>query len=381
MTKKEAITMTKETRRTWAEIHLDRLARNYEKLRSLAPNSKFGGLVKANAYGHGAVPVAKKLEELGADYLLVACLDEAEELREAGIKAPILILGYTPVEYTADLIRLNITQTVYDSDIAKAQSEAAIQAGGKLLSFLKADTGMSRLGVLATEDNLDQAADTLSEMYRLPGLEPVGLFQHFADADTCPEYSKMQIERFTALRSKLARRGCTFPIYSCCAGAATLNYPEVHCDLIRPGILLYGHQPDHACDGMLDVEPVMEVKSRIASVKRLPKGTCISYGRTYTLPRDSVIAAVPIGYADGLFRLLSNRQEMLVHGKRVPQIGRVCMDMCMLDVTDVEAVQVGDEVTLFGDGLPLEEKADTLGTITYELLCDVSPRVKRIYTE
>ena len=373
--------MTEQTRRTWAEIHLDRLERNYHKLRALAPHSSFGGLVKANAYGHGAVQVARKLEELGADWLLVACLDEAEELRQAGIQAPILILGYTPVEYTGELLRWDLTQTVYDPEMAAEQSAAALAAGGRLRCFLKADTGMSRLGVLADEAHMAQAAEALEQMYHLTGLEPVGLFQHFADADTCPAYSEMQMSRFAALKQALSDRGCNFRYYSACAGAATLNYPQAHYDLIRPGILLYGHLPDPACAGMIDVEPVMEVKSRIASVKSLPRGTCNSYGRTFTLERDSRVAAVPIGYADGLFRLLSGRQEMLIRGQRVRQIGRVCMDMCMLDVTDLPQVQVGDVVTVFGDGLPLEEKAETLGTITYELLCAVSPRVSRVYSE
>lgn len=373
--------MTDQTKRTWAEIHLNRLEHNYKVLRERAPHSKFAGLVKANAYGHGAVPVAKKLGELGAEYLLVACLDEAIELRQAGIKPEILILGFTPVEYTAELLRYDITQTVYDLEMAKQQSRAAEAAGGAMKAFLKLDTGMSRLGVLCDEENFDTAADELEAMYHLKGLNVIGAFQHFSDADTCPEYSEMQIHRYQAMIAELEKRGCAFSIKSCCAGAATLNYPEVHYDLIRPGILLYGHSPDHACDGMIDVKPVMELKSRVASVKHLPKGSCISYGRTYTLERDSVIAAVPVGYADGLFRLLSSRQEFLLHGQRVRQIGRVCMDMCMIDVTDLKNVQVGDEVTIFGDGVPLQEKADTVGTITYEMLCDVAPRVPRVYME
>lgn len=372
--------MTKETRRTWAEVHLDRLAHNYHALRARAPQSKFAGLVKANAYGHGAVPVAKELEALGADYLAVACLDEALELREAGVRAPIIILGYTPPEYTADLIAHDITQTVYDLELAKEFSVVAESVDKRLRCHLKADTGMSRLGVLCTEETMDAAADELEAMYRLPGLEAEGLFQHFADADTCPEYSLMQIERYNAILRELERRGCRFALRHCCAGAATLNYPQVHYDMIRPGIPLFGYSPDHACDGMIDLQPVMEVKSRIASVKKLPRGTCISYGRTYTLERDSVVAAVPIGYADGLNRLLSNRQEFLLQGQRVRQIGRVCMDMCMIDVTDLPApVRIGDVVTIFGAEGLLQEKADTVGTITYEMLCAVAPRVPRLY--
>ncbi|MBQ9165878.1 MAG: alanine racemase [Oscillospiraceae bacterium] len=371
--------MTEQTKRTWAEIHLDRLERNYYKLRALAPNSKFAGLVKANAYGHGTVAVAKKLEELGADYLLVAALDEAQAIRKSGVKTPILILGYTPVEELPHLLELDLVQTVYDLEQAKAFSQEAVKLSKNLRCHLKADTGMSRLGILCDEPAMDDAVKTLAEMAALPGLDAEGIFMHFADADCCPEYSEMQISRFRTVLEKLEHKGVTFAIRHCCAGAATLNYPEVHFEMIRPGILLYGHMPDHACDGMIELEPVMELKTRIASVKRLPKGTCISYGRTHTLERDSLVAAVPIGYGDGLFRLLSGKQEMLVRGKRVPQIGRVCMDMCMLDVTDVPGVQVGDEVTVFGRDLPIEEKADAVGTITYELLCAVSRRVPRIY--
>jgi alanine racemase len=372
--------MTDQTKRTWAEVHLDRLAKNYQLLRDRAPHSKFAGLVKANAYGHGAVPIAQKLEALGADYLLVACLDEAIQLREAGVTAPILILGYTPAAYTRELLRYDLTQTIYDLALAKDQSAAAL-ADGRLKAFLKCDTGMSRVGILCTEETMDTAAAQLSEIYHLPGLEPIGLMQHFADADTCPEYSQMQIRRYRTILERLEQAGCHFAIRSCCAGAATLNYPEVHYDMVRPGLLLYGYSPDHACDGMLPVEPVMEVKSRIASVRTLPAGTCISYGRTYTLDRDSVVAVVPMGYGDGLFRLLSSRQTFLLHGQRVKQIGRVCMDMCMIDVTEVPQVALNDVVTIFGKDLPLTEKADTVGTISYEMLCDLSPRVPRLYLD
>lgn len=373
--------MTEETKRTWAEIYLNRLEENYRLLRAKAPGCQFGGLVKANAYGHGAVPVARRLKELGAEYLLVACLDEAMELREGGIQGEILILGHTPAAYTGRLIQYHLTQTVFDLELARAQSAAALKAGGRLKVFLKCDTGMSRLGVLCDEAHLTAAAETLGEIYCLPGLEPVGLMQHFADADTCPEYSRKQIERYNAVLRLLEEQGCTFAVRTCCAGAATLNYPEAHYDMVRPGILLYGYSPDHACDGMLPVRPVMEVKSRIASVKTLPAGTCISYGRTYTLARDSRVAVVPMGYGDGLPRLLSSRQTFLVRGQRVRQIGRVCMDMCMIDVTGLPQVEVGDVATIFGEALPVTEKADAMGTISYELLCDVSPRVPRVYLE
>ncbi len=360
-------------KRTWAEIHLGRLADNYHALRALAPESKFVGLVKANAYGHGAVPVAQKLTELGTDYLAVACLDEALELRRAGIETPVLILGNTPPEYTRELMDAHITQNVYDPALAKEFSRRALELGGKLLCHLKVDTGMSRLGILCDEADMAVGVDALEEMAKLPGLDCEGIFMHFADADSCPEYSKMQIRRFHQVLRELKNRGVEFRLRHCCAGAATLNYPEVHLDMIRPGIPLYGLYPDPSTMDKINLKPVMELKTRVISLRRLPKGTCVSYGRTYTLERDSLVAAVPVGYADGLHRSLSNRMSMLVRGKAAPQIGRICMDMCMLDVTDVPGVQMGDVVTVFGDGASLQTLADTAGTITYELLCAVAP--------
>ena len=397
--------MTKETRRTWAEIHLDRLAHNYRLLRERAPHSKFVGLVKANAYGHGAVPVAKKLEALGADYLAVACLDEAEQLRDAGIKCPILVLGYTPVEYTNELIDNDITQTVYSLEVAKGFSDAAMKLGKKLRCHLKADTGMSRLGVLCTLENLDAAADELEAMYRQPGLEVEGLFQHFADADTCPEYSLMQIQRYNAILHALEERGCTFKLRHCCAGAATLNYPQAHYDMIRPGILLYGYSPDHACDGMIDVKPVMEVKSRIGSVKKLPKGTCISYGRTYLTPDNTSTAIVPLGYADGIHRSASGFDMegakhvekpggpvriMTTEGPKIYRVcGRVCMDQFIVDLHGSAAelgVHEGDTVELFGPGRGedyVEPTADdwarAADTISYEIFTCLRNRIPRLY--
>ena len=313
-------------KRTWAEIHLGRLADNYHALRALAPESKFVGLVKANAYGHGAVPVAQKLTELGTDYLAVACLDEALELRRAGIETPVLILGNTPPEYTRELMDAHITQNVYDPALAKEFSRRALELGGKLLCHLKVDTGMSRLGILCDEADMAVGVDALEEMAKLPGLDCEGIFMHFADADSCPEYSKMQIRRFHQVLRELKNRGVEFRLRHCCAGAATLNYPEVHLDMIRPGIPLYGLYPDPSTMDKINLKPVMELKTRVISLRRLPKGTCVSYGRTYTLERDSLVAAVPVGYADGLHRSLSNRMSMLVRGKAAPQI-----EMCIRD--------------------------------------------------
>ncbi len=370
-----------EQKRTWAEIHLDRLEQNYRALRRCAPGRKFAGIVKANAYGHGAVAVAKRLEALGADYLAVACTDEALEVREAGIAMPILLLGSVDPADTRLLLENNLTQTIYDPVMAEEFSRRAVELGKRLRCHMKIDTGMSRLGILCAESTDFSGIDTVERMCRLPGLEWEGIFMHFADADTSPEYSQMQFDRYCRVLSELEQRGITFPLRHTCAGAATLKLEQARLDMIRPGIPLYGCYPDPSTEALIDLQPVMELKTRLISLRSLPKGTCISYGRTCTLERDSRIAVVPVGYADGLPRLLSGKMEMLVRGQRVRQIGRICMDMCMLDVTDVPEARVGDVVTVFGDGVPLQTLADTMGTITYELMCGVAPRVPRIYLE
>ncbi|MGN1003956.1 MAG: alanine racemase [Oscillospiraceae bacterium] len=376
--------MDQATKRTWAEISLPNLEHNYRALRGMLPRGcRFLGVVKANAYGHGAVPVAKKLEELGAEYLAVACLDEAVELRQAGITTPILLLGPTPAEFAGELLRYDLTQSVQDLPAARALSEAAVRADKPLKIHIKADTGMSRLGFLCDEEHVATSVNEIAQVCALPGLKAEGIFTHFANADGDESYSMRQLTRFLDAVDKLSSRGVEFEIRHCAASAAVLNYPCTHLDMVRPGIALYGHYPDPSCEGLdgPGLLPVMTLKTRIVAVRELPAGTCISYGCTHTLERDSRLAVLPVGYADGLERLLSNRGEMLVHGKRVPILGRVCMDMCMVDVTDLPTVEVGDEVTVFGSELPLEEKADTVGTIQYELLCGVAPRVPRVYLD
>lgn len=367
--------------RTWAEIDLSNLEHNYRALRAMLPQGcRFLGVVKADAYGHGAVEVARRLEQLGAEYLAVACLDEATELRQAGIKAPILILGYTPTERAAALLEHGITQTVYDLEMAKALSQAAVQAGRTLKIHLKADTGMSRLGWLCGGEDLAGAAEAMAAVRALPGLEAEGIYTHFANADGDEDYTMAQFTRFLDLLKELEGRGITFAIRHCAASAAALQFPCTHLDMVRPGIALYGHYPDPCCEGLdgPGLRPVMTLKTRVASVKQVPAGTPVSYGCTHVLERDSKLAALTIGYADGLPRLCSDRLEVLIHGRRVPIVGRICMDMCMADVTGLE-VAPGDEVEVFGVHLPIEDVAALAGTIQYELLCAVSPRVHRSY--
>lgn len=369
--------------RTWAEINLSNLEHNYRALRALLPpGCRFLGVIKADAYGHGAIQVARRLEALGAEYLATACLREAMELRDSGgVHTPILILGHTPPEFARRLMEYHLTQTVFDLEGGRALSQAAVRAEQTLKIHIKADTGMSRLGFLCDEAHMDQAAEEIAAVCRLPGLEPEGIFTHFADSDGSEEYTMLQFTRFLDLLEKLKAKGITFPIRHCANSGAVLNFPCTHLDMVRPGIALYGHYPAPSCEGLdgPGLLPVMSVKSRIASVKWVPAGTSVSYGRTHTLDRDTRLAVLPVGYADGLFRRCSDQLSMRVGDGWAPIVGRVCMDMCMLDITDLPQVGPGDVVTVFGEDAPIETAAELAGTVQYELLCAVSPRVPREY--
>lgn len=374
--------MERTEKRTWAEIDLGALEHNYRTLRAMLPaGCRFLGVVKANAYGHGAIPVARRLEKLGADYLAVASLDEGAELRVAGITAPILVLGHTPVEFAADLVRLRLTQTVFDLDTARALSAAAVAEGRDLKIHLKADTGMSRLGLLCDEAHMEESADAMAAICALPRLDHEGIFTHFSDADGSEEFTMLQFTRFLDVIAAMEKRGVTFAIRHCAASAGTLKYPCTHMDMVRPGIALYGHYPSPDCQGLdgPGLAPVMTLKTRVAAVRELPAGSFVSYGRTARLEEDTRVAVLPVGYGDGFFRLLSNRGAVLLGGKECPILGRVCMDLCMVRADD--AARPGDEAVLFGPDYPIETMADQVGTIQYELLCDVNRRVPRIYRE
>lgn len=376
--------MTRETARTWAEISLENLEHNYWSLRACAPDSKFLGTVKANAYGHGAIQVARYLEgELGVDYLAVACLDEAAQLRQAGITAPILILGYTQPGLAAEVVDLNVTQAVFGPELARALSEAAGAAGKRAKIHLKVDTGMSRLGVLGCDPAA--AAKELAGLCALPHLKVEGIFTHFANADGDEGYTMLQFTRFLDVLDELEQKySRTFEIRHCAASAAVLNYPCTHMDMVRPGIALYGHYPDPSCEGLdgPGLKPVMALYSRVAAVREFPGGTPVSYGCTASLGgRGGRLAVLPIGYADGLHRVLSNESGVWLDGECRPIMGRVCMDMCMIGLGPGANVKPGDVAEVFGPHLPVERQAETAGTISYELLCAVAPRVPRIYLD
>lgn len=372
--------MEQHQKRTWAEIDLGALEHNYRTLRAMLPQQcRFLGVVKANAYGHGALAVARRLEGLGADYLAVACIDEAAELRVSGITAPILVLGPTPIPLSAEPVRLRLTQTVGDLESAKALSAAAQTEGRKVKIHIKVDTGMSRLGFVCDEAHMAAAVEEIAAICALPGLEPEGIFTHFSDADSCEDFTMVQFTRFLDLLEALKGRGITFAIRHCAASSATLKFPCTHLDMVRPGLALYGHYPDPSCEG-LDVPgltPVMRLCTRVAAVHTVPAGAYVSYGRTARLAEEQRLAVLPIGYADGLFRTLSNRGAVSIRGVSRPITGRVCMDLCMVPAG--EDVQVGDVATVYGPEQPVETAAELAGTVSYELLSAVSRRVPRIY--
>ena len=374
--------MESTLKRTWAEVDLDALAHNYERIRRhVGEKTKLLGVIKADAYGHGAVPVAKELEALGASYLAVSNIDECEEVRRGGVTLPVLMLGFTPADQAERILELDMTQAVQSLDIAKAFSAAAVKCGKKMKVHIKLDTGMGRLGFLCDEEHFDESLQDILAALELPGLDVEGVFTHFCVADEEGEenvaFTRTQHERFLRMIDAAeARSGFHFRLRHCCNAGGIVCYPEWAGDMVRCGIILYGSGELAERMGM---EPVMSLKTRVATVRDLAPGTSVSYGRTYFTERESRIAVLPIGYADGLHRTLSNRMEVLTPYGRAKQVGRICMDMCMIDVTDLPEVKSGDEVEIFGKNVLCAEDAAACGTIPYELLCAVSKRVPRHY--
>ena len=376
--------MNSTLKRTWAEINLNALAHNYNTLRErIGSNVKFLGVVKADAYGHGSVQVSRLLEKLGADYLAVSSIDEAIELRHNGITMPILILGHTPKEEVGELIKNNITQAVTCKAKALEYSEEAVKCNGTLKIHIKVDTGMSRLGYLCDGDYFDSGVEGICEGCELPGLMPEGIFTHFAVSDEpgeeCRAYTKHQFELFTSVIDAVEKKlGKKFQIRHCANTGAVAKYPETWLDMVRPGLLLYGYG-EFAEE--LGLKPVMSLKTTVSTIKTYPAGTAISYGGIYKTDKKTRMGVVPYGYADGFFRCLSNRYELMTSEGLVPQRGKICMDMCMIDLTDKMGVDVGSEVEIFGDNNPIEKMAELAGTTPYELTCAVSKRVTRIYMQ
>ncbi len=379
----------KTLKRTWADVSLDDLEHNYNAILShVHPGCKFLGVMKADAYGHGAVPISQALSELGAAYLAVSNLEEAIQLRRAGIRTPILILGYTPPEYADSMVFMDITQEVHSLEYAQAL-EAALSGTNYILTVhLKLDTGMTRIGFFAYD--APQTPDELRTVCALRHLHVEGAFTHFSVADSkAPEhvaYTRAQYARFTTLLDELKASGIQLELRHCCASGATILYPEFALDMVRPGVATYGLAPSPDTAGILDLRPLMSLHTSIAQIRDVPAGTDVSYGRTFTTPHPMRLAVLPIGYADGFPRALSGKISFRIHGQDAPVVGRICMDMCMVDVSDIPSAAVGDTATLFGYDetgalLPCERVSDALGTISYEVVCSVNKRIPRFYTE
>ena len=368
-------------KRTWAEINLANIRHNYLSIRSRLPDGcRFLGVVKADAYGHGAVQVSRLLQDAGADYLAVAGLDEAMELRQNGIFLPILILGHTPPEYTETLIRNDITQAVTCLAKAEEYSREASRLGRTLRIHIKVDTGMSRLGFLCAGPHFDDGVENILYACSLPGLESEGIFTHFAVSDEPGEdneaYTRAQFGLFLRVIDAVKERGVSFAIRHCANSGAVLHYPEMALDMVRPGLLLYGYGDE---SGTLDLRPCMRLMTRITTIKHYESGTSVSYGRRFVTDKLTRMAVLGIGYADGLPRACSNRCSFYIAGGYAPQRGSICMDMCMADGTDLPDAAVDGEVEIFGEHCDIRLLSEAAQTIPYELPCAVNKRVPRVY--
>jgi len=366
-------------RHTWVEVNLDAISHNLNLFRCHLPDQTgIMAVVKADGYGHGAVPVALEALESGASYLGVATLDEALELRRARINAPILVLGYTSPSFVEEAVIHNITLTVFDLDVISSLDQATRRLQTPVKVHLKVDTGMSRIGVRTEEEFLT----LVSEINRFPFVEIEGVFTHFSCADEEDSaYTEEQHHTFIRVIRSLQHR---VPLIHCSNSAAGILFPKWGYNMVRLGISLYGQYPSAYTRGKgLELEEAFTLKSRVAYVKTVPKDTAVSYGATYKTVSEATIASIPIGYADGYSRALSNRGKALVQGKEVPIVGRICMDQCMLDVTGISACSVGDEVVLIGQqgnaAITVDDVAGWLQTINYEVTCMISKRVPRIY--
>lgn len=375
-------------RRTWAEVDIDAVKHNFDEIRrAVDPKAKIMCVIKADAYGHGAVFLGKLYEKTGASYFAVSNLEEAVQLRENGIKLPILILGFTPAHLAQVLAVHHISQAVFSEDYARELSSYAQKAGATVKIHIKVDTGMSRIGFMY--QNIERDADSAAQIRRvcaLPALDAEGIFTHFAlsdEGDEGREPTLHQLECFDDMVKRLEADGRHFKLVHCANSGAIIDYKQAHHDCVRAGIVLYGLSPSSKLSGRLSLKPAMQIKSVIAQIKTVCSDTHVSYGGEYVTDKPTKIATVPIGYADGYTRSLGGRAYMTVHGQKAPVVGRVCMDQLMLDISGIDDVKVGDEVIVIGDGsgntMSFDDIARLTGTINYEVVCLVGKRVPRVY--
>jgi alanine racemase len=368
--------------RAWAEINLDNIAYNINEIkRVLSKRTEIMAVVKADAYGHGVKEVSKILLDNGVSRLAVSMLDEAIQLRREGITVPLMVLGYTDPIRAEEIIKNDITQAVFSMELAEALSSAAARLEKNIKIHIKIDTGMTRIGFPAGY----LAVKKIIEISKLPKIIIEGLFTHFASADEADKsYTLKQFETFMGVISELERVGVRIPIKHACNSAGIIEFPQMHMDMVRPGLIIYGMYPSNDIDkSKLILKPAMSLKANVIQVKDVEIGIPISYGRTFRTERESKIATIPIGYADGFTRMLSNKGKMIVNGEFAPVVGRICMDQCMIDVTDVGKVEVGDEVSIIGSqgerSILVEDVAELIGMINYEVVCIIGKRIPRAY--
>ena len=365
---------------TWAEIDLDAIAFNVGQFRRhVGAHVEVFAVVKANAYGHGAAPVAQAALAAGATRLAVHRTSEGIELRQAGLAAPILLMGYTPPAGAEEVVRWRLTPSLMTPEFARALSARAAAAGAVVPVHIKVDTGMSRYGLLPAE-----VVDFARGLFALPGIRLEGLFTHFATADAAdPAHVRQQLTVFQDVVAALRTTGIAIPLIHTANSAATMRLPETHFDAVRIGIAMYGLDPSDEWPPVFEIRPALVLKSRVCRVRQLPAGAGISYGRTYVTPAPATVALIPIGYGDGYHRSLSNRGSVLIRGQRAPIRGRVCMDKFVVDVSHIPGVAQDDEVVIVGrqgtERISAEEVARLAGTINYEVTTSLLPRVARTY--
>jgi len=379
---------------TRAEIDLDALSYNYRELRRVtSPSAAIMAVVKADGYGHGAVEVSRVAIENGADFLAVARMSEAVQLRQAGIMAPILLFGYCPAGYVDYIAEHDIRASVNSIDSARALSDKAQQQGKNIKAHIKIDTGMGRLGHLTdalyletpTKNGISRVVKNILDIVKLPGLDIEGIFTHFARADSRDkDHSKSQFSLFMDILGELKKISVEVKFRHAANSAATIEMPETHLDMVRPGIAQYGLWPSDETDKtFIDLKPVMSIKSRVIQVKDVPAGFKVSYGSTWESSKPTKIATIPLGYADGYKRQLSSKGTMLIGGQRVPVAGRICMDLTMLDAGGLANINIEDEVVILGkqgdNEITADEIASIAGTINYEIVSSLTSRIPRIY--
>ena len=374
-------------RQAWTEIDLRALDHNVKEIRSkLKPETKMIGVVKADAYGHGCIECARVLSRNNIDYFAVSTISEAIELREGGCNEDIIILGVTPPECAGLIVKQNLTPVIFSYDAAKRYSDESEKRGKVTKCLVKLDTGMGRIGIrVGDEAESERAVEDVKRISELPGLEVLGMMTHLATSDEADRsYTDEQLDCFDRVLERLAEQGIKFKLNTAANSAAVIQHPRSEYDAVRPGLILYGYYPSKEISReTIDLQPVMSIRASIVNLKTVPAGTSVSYGRKFTTKRESRIATIGLGYADGFSRVLSGKAEAIVHGVRVPIVGSICMDQCMIDVTDVPEVKAGDIVTIMGkDGaeeISAEEIAEKLGTINYEVACCFALRLPKVF--